>query len=117
MAPDCVMFEVHPQMTKFDVKQYLEKIYGVTVVSVHCNLMRGKEREDPRYGFAIQPEADKRIAYIQLLAKDMIKFPELFKEKQTEEEKSAKDFKKASVENEKIRRKQWSQLDMPVWFR
>jgi len=28
----------------------------------------GKEREDPRYGFAIQPEADKRIAYIQLVS-------------------------------------------------
>lgn len=57
------------------------------------------------------------IWFVSKLAKDMIKFPELFKEKQTEEEKSAKDFKKASVENEKIRRKQWSQLDMPVWFR
>jgi len=46
------------------------------------------------------------------------KFPDLFGgEKQTEDAKSASEHKKFSMENEKTVREQWSQLDMPPWFR
>uniref|UniRef100_A0A5K3FAN6 Large ribosomal subunit protein uL23m n=1 Tax=Mesocestoides corti TaxID=53468 RepID=A0A5K3FAN6_MESCO len=33
-----VVFKVHPQMTKFDVKQYLEKIYKVPVADVRLKM-------------------------------------------------------------------------------
>ncbi|KAH9519429.1 54S ribosomal protein L23, mitochondrial [Bulinus truncatus] len=35
-----VHFEVHPQMSDFDIKNYLEKIYKVPVLSVQTKIIR-----------------------------------------------------------------------------
>ena len=41
-------FEVHPEANKSQIKQAVEKIYGVRVLSVRTAIRRGKER---RYRF------------------------------------------------------------------
>ena len=44
LLPNQVQFLVSPQMTKFDVQQYLEKIYKVPVVNVAVYNHIGKSR-------------------------------------------------------------------------
>merc|ERR1711911_129532 len=41
LLPNQVQFIVSPQMTKLDVKQYLEKIYNVPVVNVYTHIKMG----------------------------------------------------------------------------
>ena len=43
-------------------------------------------------------------------------FPDLFKEKVTEEAKSAEDARKAIEEAQKLAQKNWTVRDLPTWF-
>ena len=45
-----------------------------------------------------------------------LEFPDLFKEKVTEEERTAQEFKKASKEVEKLAKQNWKVQDLPPWF-
>jgi len=40
----------------------------------------------------------------------------LFKEKNTEEESTAQDYKKAAEERQELLRKHWTVQDLPSWF-
>lgn len=112
-----VRFEVHPQMTKYDIKNYLEKIYQVPVQSVATEMVRGKERKHPTYGFNIQPEDNFKMATVQLAVGHHFEFPELFKAKKTSAEKSTEDFRKAVNESRREMPKIWDRMDLPPWFR
>jgi large subunit ribosomal protein L23 len=117
LPKDTLVFEVHPQMTVYDVKNYLEKIYNVPVLTVRCHLERGKERHHPKFGYTIQPGADRRIAFVQLEEGHEFVFPDLFKGKTTEEDKASQDYRKTAAEAEKTARKEWSVQELPPWFR
>lgn len=54
------------QMTKYDVKNYLEKIYNVNVIDVRTRIALGKTKKDRLQG-AIIKEDDKKIAYVILV--------------------------------------------------
>ena len=43
-------------------------------------------------------------------------FPELFKEKVTDEEQTARDYKKGVEEHQQMLQKQWRVQDLPPWF-
>jgi len=116
LPQDTVLFEVHHQMTHVDVKNYLEKIYDVKVLSAKCTNIRGETRTHPRFGFDIQPGLDKRIAFVQLDG-EKFEFPDIFKGKETDDDKAAKDMKKNATDNDKVLQQQWSKLDIPPWFR
>jgi len=113
---DSVLFEVHHQMTKYDVKNYLEKIYGVKVLSVTCTNERGEVRHHPKFGFDTHPDRDRRLAVVQLEGKGFT-FPEMFKGKDTEETKTTKELEKVQHDNKRLAQKQWSRMDLPPWFR
>ncbi|XP_035825436.1 39S ribosomal protein L23, mitochondrial [Aplysia californica] len=38
-----VHFETHPQMSHFDIKNYLEKVYKVPVLNVRTDVLRGEQ--------------------------------------------------------------------------
>ena len=42
LPPNTVEFQVSPEMTKIDVKNYLEQIYKVPVLDVHTHIQSGK---------------------------------------------------------------------------
>jgi len=46
-----------------------------------------------------------------------LEFPDLFKEKITDEETTAQDYKKAAEESKNLSMKQWTVQDIPPWFR
>ncbi|KAI6206478.1 hypothetical protein M3Y94_00916100 [Aphelenchoides besseyi] len=61
-------FEVHPQMSRYDVRQYLEKIYKLPVRDVRIQNVMGKiewsNRASRRYRQAMWKEPDQKFAYV-----------------------------------------------------
>lgn len=54
------------EMTRHDVKNYLEKIYNVPVVNVRTRIALGKTRREPLKGFVLK-EDDMKLAYVTLV--------------------------------------------------
>ncbi|CAH8577410.1 unnamed protein product [Schistosoma mattheei] len=78
-SPNHVIFKVHPQMTKRDVQQYLEKIYNVPVVDVRVKMvhhdlepvdvppLRKAQRSLDSTQFPPKPERYEKVAYVRLV--------------------------------------------------
>ncbi|XP_074640097.1 large ribosomal subunit protein uL23m-like [Tubulanus polymorphus] len=116
LPSDYVMFHVHPQMTKNDIKQYLEKIYNVPVLSIRTEFRQGKKKTHPYYGHDIPPEDDEHFAYVQL-KDDNFQWPDLFGGKKTPQEKVLDDVKKQRNEANKNYVNSWKVQSIPSWFR
>ncbi|KAI0985531.1 hypothetical protein GJ496_006126 [Pomphorhynchus laevis] len=75
LPKDFVQFECHIEMTKHDIKQYLEKIYKVKVLDTRTYILNGKPDEQllslTKY---CQPDMERKIALVQLLD-DEFEFP------------------------------------------
>ena len=55
-------------MTKFDVRNYFEKIYGVKVAAVHTRIQKGKLRRDKKQPTKlIKKSSDTKVAYLTLV--------------------------------------------------
>ncbi|VDN40964.1 unnamed protein product [Dibothriocephalus latus] len=81
-CPKCLaVFKVHPQMTQFDVRQYLEKIYRVPVASVRLKMLYHDLApldiaEDPKraagaalpHSLPREPERYEKLAYVHLVS-------------------------------------------------
>ncbi|KAL5962573.1 39S ribosomal protein L23 mitochondrial [Taenia solium] len=100
-----VVFKVHPQMTKYDVKQYLEKIYKVPVIGVQLKMLYHDCEssfifkivqhllppldiaEDPKraagaaYPHLLPRESERyeKVAYVHLAPGHEFEFPDIFK--------------------------------------
>lgn len=61
-----VQFACSMEMTKYDVKNYLEKIYKVPVVEVRTRIGMGRAKRDPVAGYVIKEE-DTKYAYVTLV--------------------------------------------------
>ncbi|KAL7056514.1 hypothetical protein AAHC03_020769 [Spirometra sp. Aus1] len=99
-CPKCLaVFKVHPQMTQFDVRQYLEKIYKVPVASVRLKMLYHDlapldAAEDPKRaaGFTLphslprEPERYEKLAYVHLPPGHDFEFPDIFEHKSPSEE-------------------------------
>jgi len=54
-------------MTKNDIKQYLEKIYKIDVLDVTTIIKQGKENHHPVSSERIDPDPDRKFAYVFLV--------------------------------------------------
>lgn len=61
-----VTFSCSMEMTKYDVKNYLEKIYSVPVVDVRTRIAMGPTKRDQVYGYVTKAD-DIKIAYVTLV--------------------------------------------------
>lgn len=55
------------EMTKFDIKNYLEKIYNVPVVDVKTKITLGKFKKDVGKGYIIKDD-DIKYAFVTLVS-------------------------------------------------
>lgn len=55
------------EMTKMDIKNYLEKIYNVPAVHVRTRIALGKFRKEPGKGYVIKDD-DRKYAYVTLVS-------------------------------------------------
>ena len=73
LPPNHVVFQVSPEMTKLDVKNYLEKIYKVPVYHVMTRNVTGEVKKpgflDPDFDITpLYKEDDIKYAYVTLVS-------------------------------------------------
>ncbi|TRY77591.1 hypothetical protein DNTS_024418, partial [Danionella cerebrum] len=101
--PDTVQFRVPIVMTKFDVKNYLEKIYNVPVAAVRTRIQFGSNKRRNHLHQRVK-KPDYKVAYVQLAQEQTFQFPDLFPKKEhTEEEGSLDDLQRKFKEDESQR--------------
>ncbi|CAG9818270.1 unnamed protein product [Phaedon cochleariae] len=115
--PNIVQFACSMEMTKHDVKNYLEKIYNIKCVDVRTRIHMPKTRRDPGKGYVIKDE-DTKYAYVTMPKEESFKFPDLFetetKEKIVEDHDKA--MKQAKEGFQDFLKKNKDRANMPGWF-
>ncbi|XP_014474456.1 PREDICTED: 39S ribosomal protein L23, mitochondrial isoform X2 [Dinoponera quadriceps] len=109
-----VNFHCSMEMTKHDVKNYLEKIYNVKVMFVRTRIAAGKTKKHEFQSGAIIKEDDRKLAYVGLPKDQSFVFPQLFKEAQKEVDEDNVDKSKADLKNFIDSSKA---PGLPPWFR
>ncbi|KAM0728176.1 Large ribosomal subunit protein uL23m [Formica fusca] len=111
--PNVVQFHCSMEMTKYDIKNYLEKIYNIGIVDVRTRIAMGKTKKDRLQGCIIK-EDDRKIAYVVLPKDQSFVFPDLFKDRKSElDEKTMNESKQDLQEFVKVNKAP----GLPGWFR
>ncbi|XP_055387908.1 39S ribosomal protein L23, mitochondrial-like [Condylostylus longicornis] len=111
-----ITFICSMEMTKYDIKNYLAKIYSLSVVDVRTRVALGEIKRD-RIKNYITKDDDTKYAYVTLPKDQKFGFPNLFpeknKEKKESEDRAIEDSKKG-FKNFLDRNK--SRPGTPSWF-
>lgn len=78
---DTVQFRIPLEMTRVDVRNYLERIYNVPVAAVRTRVQHGSNRKRDHRNVRLK-KPDYKVAYVQLAHGQTFTFPDLFPEKQ-----------------------------------
>ncbi|KAH7933272.1 hypothetical protein HPB49_011062 [Dermacentor silvarum] len=117
LPPNEVKFVIPVQMTKYDVKNYLEKIYKVPVADVRTAIMQGKIRKAEGKSYLVK-EDDFRVAFVTLPKGETFTYPDLFdKVASIEKEKAlSKQMEEAEKMQKVYLRKDPHREGLPNWF-
>ncbi|MES1904362.1 MAG: 54S ribosomal protein L23, mitochondrial [Paramarteilia canceri] len=91
-------------MTKYDIKEYLEAIYGIPILKISTQIFRGNLRL--QYGDQKKrdiQEPDYKIAWIQLPEGYSFKFPSI----EEEIEEKLKNIEQERQDNDRKQSKNW----------
>jgi len=72
-------------MTKFDIRNYFQKIYGVQVAKVNTRIQLGKEKRAPGRPKKLKKKPDFKVAYLTLVDQTF-EFPDLFSKYESKRE-------------------------------
>ncbi|KAM5247356.1 large ribosomal subunit protein uL23m [Ctenodactylus gundi] len=78
---DTVQFRIPMEMTRVDLRNYLESIYNVPVAAVRTRVQHGSNRRRDHRNVRIK-KPDYKVAYVQLAHGQTFSFPDLFPEKE-----------------------------------
>lgn len=117
LPPNQIKFIIPLQMTKYDVKNYLEKIYNVPVADVNTVVQLGNIKKAEGKTYLIK-EDDFRVAYVTLPKGQEFVFPDLFPEDVVQEKLTS--YQKQMEEADKVKkqhiREDPNRQDLPSWF-
>uniref|UniRef100_A0A671XH44 Large ribosomal subunit protein uL23m n=1 Tax=Sparus aurata TaxID=8175 RepID=A0A671XH44_SPAAU len=103
--PDTAQFRIPMEMTKCDVKNYLEKIYNVPVGAVRTRIQFGSNKKRNHLSQKVK-QPDYKVAYVQLAQGQTFTFPDIFPEKdRTAAEGSVEEMQEKFLEDEKQKQK------------
>ncbi|XP_057313183.1 39S ribosomal protein L23, mitochondrial-like [Hydractinia symbiolongicarpus] len=106
---DTVQLHVPLDMSKIDIKNYMEKIYSVPVAKVHTRIQSGKVKQFV-YGndVVIKKTPDIKIAYV-MLREGTFKFPDMFPDLSPveSEDHEGDELKETSEQNAAIPMARW----------
>lgn len=114
--PNVVQFACSMEMTKYDVRNYLERIYKIPVVDVRTRIAMGSTKRDAMKGYITKAE-DTKLAYVTL-PKDMkFEFPNLFPDESKQKlEDDKKSLDEAKKNHKKYLEKNKDRPGTPGWF-
>ncbi|XP_076411719.1 large ribosomal subunit protein uL23m isoform X1 [Peromyscus maniculatus bairdii] len=78
---DTVQFRIPMEMTRVDLRNYLEQIYNIPVAAVRTRVQHGSNRRRNDKNVRIK-KPDYKVAYVQLAHGQTFTFPDLFPEKE-----------------------------------
>ncbi|XP_003468388.1 large ribosomal subunit protein uL23m isoform X2 [Cavia porcellus] len=78
---DTVQFRIPMEMTRVDLRNYLERIYNVPVAAVRTRVQHGSNRKRNYRNVRIK-KPDFKVAYVQLAHGQTFTFPDLFPERE-----------------------------------
>lgn len=115
--PNVVQFKVPLQMTDYDIRNYLEKIYQVKVMHVKSEMEDGKTRPAFKNGYIVKDEDFRRV-YVTLPRDETFNFPELYPEEvKTKDELERTNYQKSMKESYRVNAKQRKgRFGLPTWF-
>ncbi|XP_064232955.1 large ribosomal subunit protein uL23m-like [Aotus nancymaae] len=87
---DTVQFRIPMEMTRVDLRNYLERIYNVPVAAVRTRVQHGSNKKRDCRNVRVK-KPDYNVAYVQLAHGQAFTFPDLFPEKEQSPEGSAAD--------------------------
>uniref|UniRef100_A0AAY5LD77 Large ribosomal subunit protein uL23m n=1 Tax=Esox lucius TaxID=8010 RepID=A0AAY5LD77_ESOLU len=109
--PDVVQFRIPMVMTKFDVRNYVEKIYNVPVGAVRTRiqyaqpLVIGTNKKRNHLNQKVK-RPDYKVAYVQLAQQQTFEFPDIFPKKDVKSaEGSVEEMQEKFMEDEEQRQK------------
>lgn len=93
-----VQFHVPMDMSKLDIKNYLQSIYNVDVYKVNTRIQHGKTKSIVKNDKLVKKKLpDYKVAYV-VLASGTFKFPDLFPREEPKDDKaSSTDLPQTSV--------------------
>ncbi|XP_077453398.1 large ribosomal subunit protein uL23m [Stigmatopora argus] len=102
---DTVQFRVPMVMTKYDIKNYLEKIYNIPVGEVRTRIQFGSNKKRNHLNQRVK-QPDYKVAYVQMAEGHTFSFPDLFPAKsEAPEPGSVEEMQEKFMEDEKQRQK------------
>ncbi|XP_051885258.1 39S ribosomal protein L23, mitochondrial isoform X2 [Pristis pectinata] len=102
---DTVQFRIPMEMTKPDVKNYLQGIYNVPVAAVRTRIQYCTNKKRNHKNQRVK-RPDYKVAYVQLAEGQTFKFPDIFPQKdQTPESGSLEEIQNKFLEDEKQKQK------------
>ncbi|XP_003214807.1 large ribosomal subunit protein uL23m [Anolis carolinensis] len=102
---DTVQFRIPMEMTRVELKDYLESIYSIPVAAIRTRIQHGSNKRRDHKNRPIK-KPDYKVAYVQLAGGQTFQFPDLFPEtEETIEPGSFEDIQKKFMEDEKQRQK------------
>lgn len=117
LPPNEVKFVIPLQMTKYDVKNYLEKIYKVPVADVRTKIMQGKIRRAEGKSYLVKDD-DYRVAFVTLPKGEEFTFPDLFSKSAVMEKEES--MQKQLDQSEELKktyiREDPHRHGLPLWF-
>lgn len=129
-----VTFAVSTEMTKHDVKNYLEKIYKIPVVDVRTRIAMGDTKRDLAYGYVTKKD-DVKLAYVTMVSgadrpnncrcnkyfsfqpkTEAFKFPDLFVDKEEKQEKEEKSLDESKAGFRRFLDRNKKRPGTPGWY-
>ncbi|KAI1889859.1 hypothetical protein AGOR_G00167260 [Albula goreensis] len=105
LPPDTVQFRIPMEMTKCDVRNYLENIYNVPVGAVRTRIQYCTNKKRNHLNQRVK-RPDYKVAYVQLAQQQTFEFPDIFPKKDGKpEEGSAEEMQQMFLDDEKQRQK------------
>ncbi|KAG5324347.1 RM23 protein, partial [Acromyrmex heyeri] len=96
--PNIVQFHCSMKMSKYDIKNYLEKIYNINVVEVRTRIAMGRFKRDQLQHSVIK-EDDRKLAYVVLPKDQSFVFPDMFKNVKDDIDKETIDIAKKDMQD------------------
>ncbi|XP_056138086.1 39S ribosomal protein L23, mitochondrial [Lampris incognitus] len=103
--PDIAQFRIPMEMTKYDVRNYLERIYNVPVGAVRTRIQHGSQKKRNHLNQKVK-KPDYKVAYVQLGQGQTFTFPDIFPAKDKKPpEGSVEAMQEKLMEDEKQKQK------------
>lgn len=111
MPENVVTFRTDCRMTDWDIKNYLEKIYKVSIAGINSMVRSGDLKRSSK---GLTKEDDYRIAHVTLPAGQKFEWPDLFPKEKMEEEKT--DYEATLKDLNKSRQVDPNSRGLPTWL-